>query len=954
MKNPTRLYGLGRRLALLLGLGLITQAAICADYQVVGLRHGWNAFHLEIEPLSKDPEANFGSIHGIQSVRAWIPPSSSRQYLESADEEDWKRDGWFVWFPASRPESAVNDLFAVHANTTYLVEIDFPSEPQGMRFEGTRIDRPDVEWSVDSHQLVSFDVDDANPPSFQEFFSSSSAHSLSDGKPREILRLASNGEWQVVDRGELMRRNEPVWVYTEGASDYQGPFSVDLPLGGDGLIYGRDLVEIEVVLRNATDVDSVVEASLDGDSIPLVYREFDAETGETIWKQLSGSFDLPAQTDLPLDIAVRREALSEASVSEGTLHFVDGRGLDITFPVFVENELAPSAGIASTNDPYSGLWAGTVVMNAVSDANPVVADIGFDLQLTGLVPRETLIASGSSWSYDNTASDLGRTWRGLNFDDSSWSSGNSELGFGDGGESTTLPANVQAATTVYFRKSFNVDDPATFDGLRLRLLRDDGAIVYLNGIEIDRSNLPEFSVGFETRALSAVNNADETAYHEVDLPSQGLVAGENVVAVEVHQAGGAKVDLSFDLELIAFRAGSREELLILSGANWSYYDQGAPSANWNSAAIVPGWSTGDAKFGFESEDTTQILSTSEPAYYFRKVFDVTDASRFSGLRVRLKRDDGAVVYLNGQELFRSNMSTSGSIGHTSRPLSIVGGGDEDVFVVMDIPSSSLSNGTNLLAVSVHQSAGELNPPNGTNTPTPAPSNFQFRLIAHVDAVGSASLLEEVILLKQAPTTSNGVETTVLLSDESLISSFEGATLRGGTPVGRRISTSTFDFYAKNATSGEWEDTADLPLTPVGATGFGVPASKIQGTAVLPTMAPTNPFRHKYHPDHDNLDASFQPLPSVNPNDAEGSTSEVARVTRSIELEFLANDPFVNPPGETADPARHPPGWGQAIVGGIYRETVSGLHKNNIVTTGYFRLRRVTDVAELNPTPLTQP
>ncbi len=59
-----------------------------------------------------------------------------------------------------------------------------------------------------------------------------------------------------------------------------------------------------------------------------------------------------------------------------------------------------------------------------------------------------------------------------------------QLGFGEGDESTVIASNGQVTT--YFRYGWTVADPAVFTNLLLRVLRDDGAQVYLNGTEVFR------------------------------------------------------------------------------------------------------------------------------------------------------------------------------------------------------------------------------------------------------------------------------------------------------------------------------------------------------------------------------------------------------------------------------------------------------------------------------------
>ena len=170
---------------------------------------------------------------------------------------------------------------------------------------------------------------------------------------------------------------------------------------------------------------------------------------------------------------------------------------------------------------------------------------------TGL-PFELLVPSNSVWSYRDDGADLGTAWTGLTYDASGWASGPGELGFGDGGESTVV--NGGPATnrhmTLYFRHAFAVTNISRFIDLDLFLRRDDGAVVYLNGKEVVRNNLPDGEIAYATAATNAIaNGTGETTYYEFDVWEGYLVEGTNLLAVEVHQSTNTSTDLSFDLQL---------------------------------------------------------------------------------------------------------------------------------------------------------------------------------------------------------------------------------------------------------------------------------------------------------------------------------------------------------------------------------------------------------------------
>jgi hypothetical protein len=169
------------------------------------------------------------------------------------------------------------------------------------------------------------------------------------------------------------------------------------------------------------------------------------------------------------------------------------------------------------------------------------------LLLPAVASAATLIPTSAAWRYDASGSDWGAAWHDPAFDDSTWPAGSAQLGFGDGDESTVI---AQRPVTVYFRHAFELAAPLE-GGVLLRLLRDDGAVVYVNGLEVFRSNMPVGPVSYNTLANAAVSGAEEsTLFVEAMLSPEVFVAGRNVVAVEVHQVNATSSDLSLALELI--------------------------------------------------------------------------------------------------------------------------------------------------------------------------------------------------------------------------------------------------------------------------------------------------------------------------------------------------------------------------------------------------------------------
>jgi hypothetical protein len=174
---------------------------------------------------------------------------------------------------------------------------------------------------------------------------------------------------------------------------------------------------------------------------------------------------------------------------------------------------------------------------------------------TAARPPVTLVPFGSSWRWLHDGVDQGTAWRAPGFADSTWAMGAGEIGFGDGDEVTVIPTPpTPRPMTAYFRGSVDIADPAQFSELVLDLVRDDGAVVYLNGTEVGRTNMPDGDVTTSTPATVGLQTrAEETTPVTLSIPATLLAPGANTIAVEVHQANAWSNDVSFDLRLVGKR-----------------------------------------------------------------------------------------------------------------------------------------------------------------------------------------------------------------------------------------------------------------------------------------------------------------------------------------------------------------------------------------------------------------
>lgn len=232
--------------------------------------------------------------------------------------------------------------------------------------------------------------------------------------------------------------------------------------------------------------------------------------------------------------------------------------------------LRATASLPLPSVEESGLATVTITILPINDAPLGAADnytlranTPLSVSAAGNVIVESLVGGSSSWHYLHNGVDQGVAWRSWMFNHTAWSAGNAELGYGDasffGGnrpEATNIrPSGTPARPTAYFRRDFTVVNPLSTRSLSLEILRDDGAAVYLNGVEVARQNLAT-AAGYTTLALTRIPNMDETRFFPESVSPSLLLEGRNTLAVEVHQFSTSDsilpldpADVSFDCKL---------------------------------------------------------------------------------------------------------------------------------------------------------------------------------------------------------------------------------------------------------------------------------------------------------------------------------------------------------------------------------------------------------------------
>jgi hypothetical protein len=210
-----------------------------------------------------------------------------------------------------------------------------------------------------------------------------------------------------------------------------------------------------------------------------------------------------------------------------------------------------------------------------------------------MLAKKTLIAKESEWKYLDNGSDLGKAWTDTAFNDSGWKTGQAELGYGDGNEITKVEYGsnrYDKYITTYFRKEFMVSEAEmNAPVFTISLLKDDGAVVYLNGNEVLRVNMPSGETGYKTLASVFVNDADETTFSSHTIDKSSLKTGRNVIAVEIHQNEASSSDISFDLEFSCNLQAGADFLSTLNSLPFNLTDDLMLQAVFEpvSACVVP-------------------------------------------------------------------------------------------------------------------------------------------------------------------------------------------------------------------------------------------------------------------------------------------------------------------------------------------------------------------------------
>lgn len=356
-----------------------------------------------------------------------------------------------------------------------------------------------------------------------------------------------------------------------------------------------------------------------------------------------------------------------------------------------------------------------------------------------LIAQTTFVAFKSTgWKYREAFQDqvnIGNgNWKTSGYNDAAWSSGDAPLGYEDilstppkplitkwlrpTGSHTTSPL----PRANYFRKSFTIVNPAQYSGYRIKTWCDDGLIVYINGTMVFSHNMPGPTI--DSLTLSSATAPNDSLYGEITINT--ALPGNNVIAVELHQSSNGSQDRYFDLSIEGITAPVTcpEWPVTFKSTGWKYrtstqepviFGNGTWKTNaYNDAA----WESGTATLGYDDGTPSHTINTwvwplngnrngtnSSKTHYFRKCFNITDTSTYTGYRIKTWCDDGLVVYLNNKEVYRLNMP--GGVIDSLTSASTAPANDSIYGETTLNFQADLLPGTNVIAVEVHQAGSSI-------------------------------------------------------------------------------------------------------------------------------------------------------------------------------------------------------------------------------------------------------
>lgn len=370
------------------------------------------------------------------------------------------------------------------------------------------------------------------------------------------------------------------------------------------------------------------------------------------------------------DLSVYVNFLLRTKFDDGIVVWINGT------QAYINNiAAAPSYSTLATSaitNNGAGIFSATISNSLFVTGDNIIAveihqsalnssDLFFDLELTGVnisQPADVMffpfgqnLGGAPAWKYKGGGTNLDAVaWKDLAYAEPSWVTGNAALGFGASPpvRNTAIPENNSAGgggvsgaryPTMYFRKIVNVPNPNTFSGFRIRAKFDDGIVIWINGVEAYRNNI-NANPAYADLAPAAIANNGADIY-TANIPKTFFNAGDNIIAVEVHQNAVTSSDLFFDMELtglssmissltrgpylqvgkedsitIRWRTSIPTDSKVTWGFNYGTYPNSIQLNDVTTEHIVRiGGLTADRKYWYTIGSSNQLLQASSTNYF---------------------------------------------------------------------------------------------------------------------------------------------------------------------------------------------------------------------------------------------------------------------------------------------------------------------------------------------------
>lgn len=376
-----------------LGLALLSPSAVQAQWvtQTIVLQPGWNAVWLEVQPEPRECDEVFAGLP-VESVWAWNRRFNTVQFLQDANKLIPGQPDWLAYFPVAGGSPLMTTLFAVQGGRGYLIK-STATQSVTWNLRGRPVLAP-RDWIKGSLNFAGFTLDTVTPPTFATFFATSTAHA---GQP--VFRLQTNGLWEKVANpaATSMRSGEAFWIFAAEQSTWAGPVAVGLEQSS-GIDYGRTVPEAVVTLKNLSTTSKTLllrprnsEAPTDpsmpalAGQVPLSYWRMDVANKIYGWSPISApvSIKLGGGEETRLRLAIRRPDMAAYAPVPGVSEFqyqsilevLDQAGGRVAIPVTGRPGVSPAGAqgvslqdVTTPVNPRAGLWVGTAVLRAVSQA----------------------------------------------------------------------------------------------------------------------------------------------------------------------------------------------------------------------------------------------------------------------------------------------------------------------------------------------------------------------------------------------------------------------------------------------------------------------------------------------------------------------------------------------------------------------------------------------------------